>query len=139
WRHWYRDHVLPHIDGQPQGPIQQIQVSGYHPNQLYAFLSKGIVPDICWRDAGWYPVSQGPHTGELSWINTGTWEINRTLYPRGFRAFSDYARASGSSFLLWFEPERVGSPNSFLGSRPEWLLPGTSSTVGDILNLGNPE
>ncbi|WP_428303608.1 alpha-galactosidase [Lacipirellula sp.] len=139
WRHWYVDYVLPHFDGQPQQAVQQIQCSGYHPSNLYAFLAKGIVPDICWRDAGWYPVSQGPYTGDLQWLNTGTWEINRTLYPRGFRAFSDYARSSGSSFLLWFEPERVGSPNSFLGQRPQWLLPATSTTVGDILNLGNPE
>ena len=139
WRHWYVDHVLPHFDGQPQKAVQQIQVSGYHASNLYAFLAKGIVPDICWRDAGWYPTSQGPYTGNLSWLNTGTWEINRTLYPRGFRTFSNYARDSGSSFLLWFEPERVGSPNSFLGSRPEWLLPATSTTVGDILNLGNPD
>lgn len=139
WRHWYIDHVLPRVNGVPQPAVQQIQVSGYAPNQLYAFLSAGIVPDICWRDAGWYPVSQGPYTGDLSWLNTGTWDIDRTRYPRGFRAFSDYARSSGSSFLLWFEPERVGSPNSFLGNRPEWLLPGTSTTVGDILNLGHPD
>jgi alpha-galactosidase len=139
WRHWYIDHVLPRVYGVPQQPVQQIQVSGYAPNQLFAFLSAGIVPDICWRDAGWYPMSQGPYTGALSWLNTGTWDIDRTRYPRGFRAFSDYARSSGSSFLLWFEPERIGSPNSFLGNRPEWLLPGTSTTVGDILNLGHPD
>jgi alpha-galactosidase len=140
WRRWYVDHVMPpHPDGDPQQPVQQIQVSGYHPSNLYYFLSNGIVPDICWRDAGWYPTSQGPYTGDLAWLNTGTWEIDRVRYPRGFRAFSDYARQSGSSFLLWFEPERIGSPNSFLGMRPEWLLPGTSTTVGDILNLGHPE
>jgi alpha-galactosidase len=139
WRRWYIDQVLPVRNGALQTPVQQIQVSGYHPSNLFAFLSQGIVPDICWRDAGWYPVNQGPYTAELSWLNTGTWEIDRVRYPRGFRAFSDYARASGSSFLLWFEPERIGSPDSFLGSRPQWLLPGTSTTVGDILNLGNPE
>ena len=31
-------------------------------------------------------------------------------------------------FLLWFEPERVGNPNSWLGkNHPEWLLPGNSA------------
>lgn len=138
WRRWYVDHVLPVTDGVVQQPVQQIQVSGYHNSTLYYFLSNGIVPDICWRDAGWYPIDQGPYTGSLAWLNTGTWEIDPSRYPRGFRSFSDYARSSGSSFLLWFEPERVGSPNSFLGNRPEWLLAGTSTTVGDILNLGNP-
>jgi alpha-galactosidase len=139
WRHWYLDHVLPVINGVPQQPVSQIQVSGYDVSNLYAFLTYNITPDICWRDAGWYPTSQGPYTGNLTWLNTGTWEIDRTRYPRGFRNFSNFARDNGSSFLLWFEPERVGSPNSFLGNRPQWLLPETGSTVGDILNLGNPE
>jgi alpha-galactosidase len=40
-------------------------------------------------------------------------------------------------FLLWFEPERVGDPNSWLGkNHPEWLLPGTSH--GSLLDEGNP-
>jgi alpha-galactosidase len=42
-------------------------------------------------------------------------------------------------FLLWFEPERVGDPHSWLGTNhPEWLLPSTASTAGAILNEGNP-
>jgi alpha-galactosidase len=41
-------------------------------------------------------------------------------------------------FLLWFEPERVGNLNSWLGkNHPEWLLPGNSA--GSVLNLGNPD
>jgi alpha-galactosidase len=41
-------------------------------------------------------------------------------------------------FLLWFEPERVGDPNSWLGrNHPEWLMPGNSA--GLVLNLGDPE
>jgi hypothetical protein len=38
---------------------------------------------------------------------------------------------------LWFEPERVGDPDSWLGkNHPEWLLPGTSH--GALLDEGNP-
>jgi len=41
-------------------------------------------------------------------------------------------------FVLWFEPERVGNPDSWLSkNHPEWLLPGTSH--GALLNEGNPE
>jgi alpha-galactosidase len=40
-------------------------------------------------------------------------------------------------FVLWFEPERVGDPNSWLGkNHPEWLLPETSH--GALLDEGNP-
>ena len=39
-------------------------------------------------------------------------------------------------FLLWFEPERVGDPNSWLGkNHPDWLMPGNSA--GSVLNLGD--
>jgi alpha-galactosidase len=75
----------------------------------------------------------------MGWLNTGTWEIDREKYPEGFRPFSDWCRAHGMQFLLWFEPERVGSPMSWLATmRREWLLPGTNTTVGDIFDLGNP-
>jgi len=144
WRRWYVDHVLPQENGRPLQSVQQIQVSGNDPARVNFFVNNGIVPDICWRDAGaggttWYPSSVGPYTAELAWLNTGTWDYVRDKYPNGFKPFSDYVRSRQMKFLLWFEPERVGSPATFLGSRPEWLLPGTSSTVGDILNLGHPD
>lgn len=141
WRRWYVDHVLPNA----QGPLQQIQVSGKDAARVNFFVQNGIVPDICWRDAGaggttWYPSDVGPYTGpDLQWLNTGTWEIDASVYPTGFKPFSDYVHSQGMKFLLWFEPERVGSPSTFLGSQPQWLLPGTATTVGDILNLGNSE
>ena len=40
-------------------------------------------------------------------------------------------------FMLWFEPERVGDPNSWLGkNHPQWLLP--NDWGGSILDEGNP-
>jgi alpha-galactosidase len=153
WRRWYRAHVLPKTDGVPQEPIAQIQVDGGGGAEVERFIAAGIKPDVCWRDAGgahtWYPSGAGPYGPEgtttnpelatLGWLNTGTWDIDRAKYPRGFRPFSDWVRANGMRFLLWFEPERIGSPESWLGTtHREWLLPGTDSTVGDILDLGNP-
>jgi alpha-galactosidase len=139
WRRWYVQHVLPNM----QGPVQQIQVNGNDAARVNFFVTNGIVPDICWRDAGaggttWYPSDVGPYANELEWLNTGTWDIVASKFPNGFKPFSDYVHSQEMKFLLWFEPERVGSPQTFLGSHPEWLLPGTSTTVGDILNLGNP-
>jgi alpha-galactosidase len=143
WRSWYLAHVLPRIGGVPQQPTTQIQVGGSLATwpSVQAYLDEGIKPDILWRDAGsdskstWYP-SVGPRKTE--WLNTGTWEPDPGRYPQGFRPFSDKARENGMQFLLWFEPERVGDPGSWLGkNHPEWLLPGNSA--GDVLNLGNAD
>ena len=145
WRSWYLAHVLPRIGGEPQPPVLNVPIDGSldsWPN-VQAFLDAGIKPDICWRDAGggnpWYPITDGPFTEPKNkvWLNTGTWEIDKTKYPQGFRPFSDKVGADGMQFLLWFEPERVGNPNSWLGkNHPEWLMPGNSA--GDVLNLGDP-
>lgn len=149
WRRWYLAHVIPKVNGQPQGPIQQVQVSGNDAAYVQKFIDAGMDPDLLWRDAGggntWYPSDEGPYAAkpgepDNSWLNTGTWEIDRSKYPQGFRPFSDWAHEHGMEFLLWFEPERVGSPESWLGkNRREWLLPATDLTVGEIFNLGHPE
>ena len=143
WRRWYLRHNLPRVQGRPQPPVTQIQVDASVENIAYVktFLEAGIKPDICWRDAGgtrtWYPSRTGPYQGNDAWLNTGTWEVDATKYPRGFKPFGDWVRSNGMQFLLWFEPERVGDPHSWLGTQhPEWLLPGSSH--GGILNLGNP-
>jgi alpha-galactosidase len=142
WRSWYLAHVLPRVGGVPQPPTTQVQVGGSLATWpgVQAYLDEGIKPDILWRDAGsdskstWYP-SVGPRKTE--WLNTGTWEPDPTRYPQGFRPFSDKARENGMQFLLWFEPERVGDPGSWLGkNHSDWLLPGNSA--GDVLNLGDP-
>jgi alpha-galactosidase len=137
WRRWIIAHNMPRVNGQVQSPIAQIQVDGADIGYVKTILQAGIKPDICWRDAAWYPRLTGPYKGGDSWLNTGTWEIDPTEYPQGFRPFSDWVHAHGMKFLLWFEPERVGDPNSWLGkNHPEWLLPGTSH--GSLLNEGNP-
>ncbi len=143
WRRWYLAHTLPRVGGEPQGPIAQIQVDGSPSatNYVKAFLDAGIQPSLCWRDAGgaytWYPNTNGPYKDGDSWLNTGTWEVDPSRYPEGFRPFSDWVRSKKMQFLLWFEPERVGDPQCWLATKhPEWMLPGSSH--GSILNLGNP-
>lgn len=143
WRRWFIAHNLARTGGQTQPPVSQMQVDGSPENIAYvkSFLDAGIKPDICWRDAGgahtWYPNQTGPYKGNDAWLNTGTWEVDPTRYPQGFKPFSDWVRSNGMQFLLWFELERVGDANSWLAkNHPEWLLPGSSH--GSILNLGNP-
>jgi alpha-galactosidase len=137
WRRWYLAHVIPHLEGKPQ---LQIQVSGMESSihNVDQFLKAGIHPDICWRDACWYPHEDGPYKDKDVWLNTGTWIPNPKEFPNGFKPFSDWVHAHDMKFLLWFEPERAGDPNSWLAkNHPEWLLPGSSH--GGILNEGNPE
>lgn len=140
WRRYYLTHIIPYIDGKQQQPTLQIQVEAATKDTSYVnkFLYSGIKPDICWRDANWYPDDHGPYKKEEGfWLNTGTWEIDSTRYPEKFKPFSDFAHRYGMQFLLWFEPERVGDPNSWLGkNHPEWLLPGSSH--GALLDEGNP-
>jgi alpha-galactosidase len=146
WRRWFIAHNMPKIEGQPQPPVAQIQIGGAESDIDYVreFLAAGIKPDVCWRDAGagemtWYPSDTGPHRGNMAWLNTGTWEVDARKFPNGFRPFSDWVRANGMQFLLWFEPERVGDPQSWLAkNHPAWLLP-EGPGGGRILDEGNPE
>ncbi len=146
WRRWYVRHSMPRVQGQTQPAVAQIQVGGAEADTAYVqrFLDAGIHVDLCWRDAGgtadavWFPTGDGPyHEPGLAWLNSGTWEVDPAKYPRGFRPFSDWVHEHGMQFVLWFEPERVGDPHSWLGvHHPEWLLPGTSH--GALLDEGNP-
>jgi alpha-galactosidase len=133
WRRWITADNLPRTNGQPPAPVSQIQVSGTEQSipDITAILKLGVHPDVCWRDANWYP------GGEQDWIRTGTWEPDPKRYPHGFKPFSDYVHSQGMKFLLWFEPERVGKPDSWLAkNHPEWLMP--NDGVGPILNEGDP-
>ncbi len=100
--------------------------------------SAGVMPAAVPR-ATWFPAGAGPfHEPGMAWLNSGTWEIDPAKYPNGFKPFTDWIHARGMQFVLWFEPERVGDPNSWLGkNHPEWLLPGTSH--GALLDEGHPE
>jgi len=146
WRRWYRAHNLPRIEGKPQAPTTIVTVLGddAERDELHALVDAGVPLDILWRDAGgtretvWFRAGAGPYQEPgMVWLNSGTWEIDTAKYPQGFRPLSDWAHARGIQFMLWFEPERVGDPDSWLGrNHPEWLLPGTSH--GPLLDEGNP-
>lgn len=153
WRRWYMAYNVPHFDGKPLSPVTSIQVTGLEREipALESYLAAGIKPDICWRDAinggfTWYPSYTGPFKdqgtdvfGKMAWLNTGTWDFDTKIFPNGFKPFSDWAHTKGMKFMLWFEPERIGDPGSWLATNhPDWLLPKTDATVGAILNEGHP-
>ncbi len=94
------------------------------------YLEEKIQLDYWWMDAGWYPC-------DGQWPKTGTWEIDQTRFPGGFRPITDHGRAKNVKSIVWFEPERV-HPDSWLAkNHPEWLLKAEGSS--DLLNLGNEE
>ena len=155
WRRWMLAHNLPRS---PAGelPAPQIVACSSHQfkemteanesNQelfIDRYLAEKMPLDYWWMDAGWYPCAG-------QWTNTGTWEPDATRFPHGLRPVSDHAHARGVKTILWFEPERVGDPNSWLARQhPEWLLtaqasipppPGSvfGSGPGSLLNLGDP-
>ena len=160
WRRWYLAHNLPRTQGVPQPPVAQVFTSASQEDipRIEQLLAAGIQLDNCWRDAQtggekpltWWHSETGPynktvHPKAQPWWNTGTWDIDRTKYPEGFKPFSDWAHSRGLTYMLWFEPERVGNPNSWLAkNHPEWLLPpnehvyGVAPNSDPILDLGNP-
>ena len=157
WRRWMVAHNLPRTADGNLPPTQIVACSSHQFKEMTQanednqklfvdrYLEEGMKLDYWWMDAGWYPCG-----GE--WVKTGTWEPDATRFPKGLRAVSDHARAKGVKTIVWFEPERVGDPNSWIGKNyPEWLLSkkaelppppqggGFGSGPGSLLNLGNPE
>ncbi|MEI6564932.1 MAG: alpha-galactosidase [bacterium] len=157
WRRWMVAHNLPRTADGNLPPTQIVACSSHQFKEMTQanednqklfvdrYLEEGMKLDYWWMDAGWYPCG-----GE--WVKTGTWEPDVTRFPKGLRAVSDHARAKGVKTIVWFEPERVGDPNSWIGKNyPEWLLSkkaelppppqggGFGSGPGSLLNLGNPE
>jgi alpha-galactosidase len=157
WRRWMVAHNLPRTaDGNL--PLTQIVACSSHQfkemtqanednQKLFVdrYLKEGMKLDYWWMDAGWY--SYDGH-----WANTGTWEPDTNRFPHGLRAISDHAHAKGVKIIVWFEPERVGDPNSWIGkNHSEWLLSKKAEippppqggafgpAPGSLLNLGNPD
>jgi alpha-galactosidase len=93
------------------------------------FLEEGLKLDYWWMDAGWYPC-------DGQWPKTGTWEVDKSRFPRGFKPISDYAHSKGIKILVWFEPERVAPGTWLTTNHPEWIFGGAG---GGLLNLGNPQ
>ena len=136
WRRWMVEHNLPRpggklvtthygscwsVDLNPSAAEERAIVDG--------FQREGITLDYYFIDAGWYP-NRG------SWVNTGTWEVDKTRFPRGVREVADRVHQNGAKFVLWFEPERVAHGSWLAVHRPEWILRGDG---GQLLNLGHPD
>ena len=76
----------------------------------------GIVPEVCWMDAGWY---QG---GGDNWQIIGDWKVEKKRFPNGLKPVADATHSIGAKFLLWFEPERVAEGTKLATEHEGWLL-----------------
>lgn len=140
WRSWMVTHNIPKLDGKPIRPIASVCTGNNYPGIitnaaeemkfLRRYIEEGIVPDFWWQDAGWYPCGDPPNWGQI-----GTWEVEKTRWPKGIREVSDWLKTQGIRTIVWFEPERIGGPGTWLydNHKDDWLLGGT------LLNLGNPD
>ena len=50
------------------------------------YLEERLKIDYWWMDAGWYVQKEG-------WPQVGTWEVDRTRFPNGFKPISEHAHA----------------------------------------------
>ena len=64
-------------------------------------------------DAGWF--DGGFPKG------VGNWTIDTAKFPNGLKPISDFVRARGMKFGLWFEPERVDPGTRLAEKHPEWV------------------
>ncbi len=138
WRRWMVAHNIPRPGGKlvpthygacwsdPLHPAAETEMA-----ILGGYIREKIDLQYYFIDAGWYPGKTGNW-----WTDAGTWEVDKTRFPKGIREISDCAHANGMGFVLWFEPERAG-PNTWLSeNHPEWIIGGKN---GGLVNMGNPD
>ncbi len=137
WRQWMWTHNIPKTNGKPAKPMASVCTGNSYPgiitnaaeemHFLSRYIEEGIKPDYWWQDAGWYPCDPD------GWVKTGTWEVEKTRWPKGIREVSDYCKSNGIKTIVWFEPERVFADTWLTENHPEWILGGKN---GGLLNLG---
>src|SRR5690606_12965709 len=89
---------------------------------------QNVLPDYWWMDAGWFPGGQGQ------------WMVDKSRFPNGLKAISDYVHGRKMGLIAWFEPESTYPWAITAKSNPEALLkivpPDPSGLF--MLDLGDP-
>ncbi len=97
-----------------------------------------VLPEVFWLDAGWYTGCGWDKAKGGWWQNVGNWTVDKERFPNGLKPVSDAVHATGSKFMVWFEPERV-SPGSMIDrEHPEWLIK-LKDNENYLFDLGNKE
>ena len=126
WRRWMMAYGMPKPGGRlpkpmmlaSSGRVYREMIGANEANQIMhidRYLEEQLKIDYWWMDAGWYVQKNG-------WPQVGTWEVDKSRFPKGLKPISDHAHANGVKILVWFEPERVAPDTWLANNHPEWLL-----------------
>jgi len=148
WRSWFLRWVMPQAeDGGPITKPFVFSAYGYSVGDTlltasdvlrdYELAKKyGITGDVLYHDIGWSIKPDGTsltHPYAPS-SYTGTWEIDLTRFPGGFKPLAEAVGAK--KVILWHQPEWVETDAQSLdvmvqkyGFKKEWLLPGPTAAV----------
>jgi len=139
WRSWMLAHNVPRRDGQVLAPFIYGCTGNSYPGlkteaatelqYFESYAKENILPDYWDQDAGWYPCGDG-------WWNVGTWEVDRTRWPKGLREASDWLHAHRAKWIVWFEPERATAGTWLTQHHPEWCFGGAG---GGLMKIGDPQ
>jgi alpha-galactosidase len=67
-------------------------------------------------DDGWFGSRRNDKKG------LGDWVVSEQVWPHGLKPISDYIRAQGMEFGLWFEGEMVNPDSDLYRAHPDWIL-----------------
>jgi alpha-galactosidase len=118
-RRHVRDEILPSVE-LDYPPVQDNVGTPNETNKLDRIyreidLAHQAGYELITIDAQWWAGSS--HTGEFSW-GLGSFTDDRTKFPQGLRAISDYIHSLGMQFGLWFEFSRVDLRTANQGHHP---------------------
>ncbi len=143
-----RDYVPKQANGQPVSLVVGAQGFNRYTGNITPPGGNGVVPrwnteagqleairfvsdvggDAHWLDAAWF--KGGFPDG------VGNWFPDPAKYPNGLKPLGDESHKKGLKFVLWWEPERVGTGAQIGMQHQNFLLGGVGR---GLYNLGMPE
>jgi alpha-galactosidase len=87
-------------------------------------------------DDGWFGSRKSDRQG------LGDWREKSPFWPKGLSPISQYIRAKGMEFGLWFEGEMLNRDSQLYRHHPDWVLGNSDSPTWRhqvVLNLSHPE
>ena len=110
-----------YVNARPDWGTEKVQLQ-------VAKAAKNVGCDTHWLDAAWF---EGGFPDGV-----GNWYVPKDRFPRGLKPIGDACHEMGMKFMVWFEPERVGSASQVSREHPEFVFGGSK---GGLYKLNDPE